>query len=868
MIQLKEYQEKALGDLRAYLEDARIKGAGRAYNDFQAEHHDGGSPKNFQPLEGLENIPYVCLRLPTGGGKTLLAAHTIRLAGEAYIEREYPLTLWLVPTNTIKEQTLDVLKDPDNANFKALSKAFNGRFSVFDIAEFRQIRPHDISGGACIVVSTFAALRVESTDSRKVYAHDENLEPHFSGIPDDLEEMERDERSRKVKYSFANLLHWFRPLVIIDEAHNAKSALSVEVLKRVNADCVIEYTATPAANSNVLLSVSAMELKAEEMIKLPIFFSEHVSWEQAVTASIQSRQRLEEIAREDDDYIRPVILYQAENKGKEITVEVLKDHLVGNEGVPADEIAIVTGKKKELEDINLFDPNCKIRHVITIQALREGWDCSFAYVLCSIATTRSSVTVEQILGRVLRMPYAKTRVRKELNRAYAHVSAQSWPHSVTSLRDHLINMGFEQQEIEEAVVSQGSLFDPADQSRETIKVSLTGAPDLSGLSDSEKSRIQVEEVAPDRFVMQVRDIDKPLAEKLPGVARNKKDKVEIAINVKLHARRRDPAPVQRGEVLSVPQLCLDLGDGPELAEKELFFGEDGLNLLKYYEPLGRDFFRLDETGKQYIVDLADSRVSIEIRHASYVEQLRLDVIHTDMDELGLSRWLDRRLRRPSIRQPVLLEFCRRAVRDLLTRDDMDLPKILRGKYPLERVLKGRIDLAAEKACKEGIYLRLLGPDGTGTIDVENHTFRFPQDYPANSCYAGRYGFKRHYYPRVGAMNGEEADCAFAIDGHPRVKFWARNLDRQPDHSFWLPTSTDRFYPDFVAVLDDGRNLVVEYKGRQFRDSDDTQEKENVGRVWAAASGNFFLMAWKKDGQGRDVSQQIEACLAQGAGGET
>jgi type III restriction enzyme len=234
-------------------------------------------------------------------------------------------------------------------------------------------------------------------------------------------------------------------LVIVDEAHNNTSSLSVEVLQRVNAACVVEFTATPADDSNILHNVSATELKAEEMIKLPIRLTPHTNWDEAVRDSVLTRQRLHDIAVKDKAYIRPIVLFQAEEKGKDIIKEVLLKHLVEQEKIPRERIAVVTGDQKELDGINLFSPDCKIDFVVTVEALKEGWDCSFAYVFCSVATVHSKKDVEQILGRVLRMPYATRRAEpefKELNRAYAHVSRTSWPNAVQQLHDRLVDMGF------------------------------------------------------------------------------------------------------------------------------------------------------------------------------------------------------------------------------------------------------------------------------------------------------------------------------------------------------------------------------------------------------------------------------------------
>lgn len=860
MITLKKYQESSLEVLRQYLEAARFKGTQQAYNEVQTNRYKGSSFKPYQPLHGLEDIPYACLRLPTGGGKTLLSAHTIRLAGESYIENDYPFTLWLVPSTTIKAQTLETLKNPDNANRRVLEDTFNGRFRVFDIADFRQIRPQDISDAACIVVSTFAALRVDNTDGRKVYDHDENLEPHFSKIPAHLPGMEKDEKSGKIKFSFANLLHWHRPLVIVDEAHNAKSDLSVEVLNRINSSCVIEYTATPAKNSNIIHSVSAAELKAEEMIKLPIILSDHISWQEAVTASIQTRQKLEEIALKDKDYIRPIILFQAENKGQEITVEVLENYLIENEEINRNQIAIATGEQRELDSINLFDPNCPIRYIITIQALKEGWDCSFAYVLCSVANTKSPTAVEQLLGRVLRMPYAKTRVSADLNKAYAHVSSQSWPHAVTQLHDRLVSMGFEQQEVEEIIYPQPS-FELLAPEKQPFEVTLTSAPDLSQLDMVEQSNITVEKTANGTFVMTVSgQVNEPLLEKLVKSIKEKKDKTEAELRAKIYIKHqvKNLSPSQRGEVFSIPQLCLNFEDGPELAEVELCLSDDGWSVLDYYTPLTKEYYAADEKGEQYSVDIAGQK--IVIKSLDTPEQLNLDGIYTDMSKHDLACWLDRKLRAIDIKQEYLLEYLRRTIRDLLERDDLDMSKLVRGKFILEKVLREKINDARKKAYKKGFQSCMFGPNAIVTVKPSAFSFTFPSDYPANILYEGPIKFEKHFYPTVSIMNGEETRCAQAIDRNPLIKFWVRNLERQQQHSFWLPTSSDKFYPDFIAKLNDGRLLIVEYKGSHLA-NDDTDEKELIGKSWAKESNNLFLMAWKKDENGQDIYQQLNKILS-------
>ena len=283
-----------------------------------------------------------------------------------------------------------------------------------------------------------------------------DLEAHFAGVPPIFRGWSRARLGKgRIKYSFANLLHLQRPLMIVDEAHNAVTGLSEEMQKRVNPCAIIEFTATPKENSNILYSVTAQELKREEMIKLPIVLAEHKDWQSAVSSAIETRAMLAQKARLDsDDYIRPIVLFQAQPKDQDVTVETLKSYLIENENIAPEKTAVATGDQRELDGINLFDPKSPIEFVITVDALKEGWDCSFAYVFCSVSRIRSATAVEQLLGRVLRMPYARTRKLAELNKAYAHVAEPDFAEAAKSLVDKLVEMGFDDSEARDSIESE------------------------------------------------------------------------------------------------------------------------------------------------------------------------------------------------------------------------------------------------------------------------------------------------------------------------------------------------------------------------------------------------------------------------------
>lgn len=869
MLSLKTFQTKSLSALKSFLDSARVVGVESAF----AKHAmalDGRVPQ-YRKIPGLEEVPYVCLRLPTGGGKTLLAGHSIGVAASSYLEEDNPIVLWLVPSNTIRSQTLEALKNPAHPYRQAIDETFEGRASVFDIAELELIRPKDLQERVCIVVGTLQTLRVDSTDGRDVYAHKEALEPHFAKVSNAHVGLERLEGNGQIKFSFANLLHLHRPLVIMDEAHNARTKLTFEVLARVAPACIIELTATPdhdkKTGSNVLHRVSASELKAEDMIKLPIVLAEHGNWQDAVHAALETRAGLAKTAAKHDPSIRPILLLQAENKDKECNVDALRTHLIDNEGVAPDTIAIATGTQRELDDIDLFSPACRIEVIITVQALKEGWDCSFAYVFCSVANIHSAKDVEQLLGRVLRMPYAKRRSVPELNRAYAHVSSPSFAQAANDLKDTLVSMGFEQEEAEAVVERQGDWLGGTTPSLPLapppLRLVSAGKPDLTNLSETEQAQVEVKEAAPGKFEINFKgELSDDLAAKLVS-ALPKDERAEAQRTIQTHRQiqARTPSPAEQKLPFRVPRLCLWIQGELEIAERELFLDANGWNLLDF--PAALPEFRYDDSAKRFVFDVEGDRVIWNMLDSQ--SQLSMTEGFAGVTLNDLVRWLDRQVRQRDIRQETMLEFVRRVVSSLHDKQGFDLATLLRAKFILAKVLSDRIKSYREQAYEKGYQETLFGSSAAVETSFD-FAFSFSPDlYPANWFYSGGFKFKKHYYGPPGELKakGEEYDCAFAIENTKQVRYWVRNLSRQPQNSFWLPTSSDRFYPDFVAMLDDGRLLVVEYKGEDYVTNDDSKEKKQLGELWEAKSGGkgLFLMAEKKDDLGRSVFEQIGAKVA-------
>ena len=874
MIQLKNYQKNALEKLTLFLAESLLLGPAEAFAKT-AQYKIPYKPQEFG------ETPFACLRLPTGGGKTLLAAYTVGIAARHFICTEAPLVLWLVPTTAIKDQTLDALKKVWHPYRQTLDERFRGQVMVIDMNDITEIKPSDLANKAVIVVGTLATSRVADTSIRNFYAHDEDFDQHFSRMPNGTPDMERineGPNAGKVKFSFANICHAKRPLVIVDEAHNARTKLSLDTLARVNPACVVEFTATPNTSaengSNILFSVSASELRAEVMIKLPIILSEHQNWESAVHDAVQTQKKLLELAKNEKEYLRPIALFQAESEGREVTVEVLKNHLVENERIPVEKIAVATGTQRELDGINLFDVACPIEYIITKQALKEGWDCSFAYVFCSVANISSDKDVEQLLGRVLRMPYVKRRFVEQLNNAYAHVSSPSFSMAARQLRDKLVDMGFEEMEVasylqpyQESLFPEGSA--PPVVKEEPLVLELAAAISRSDLpaSIADRSTITVDKSGTATLIItgEISEADSVDLVALYKEKQDAKTAKNIFETIRFHRLRQEAAkaPSQRGAVFTVPQLCVAEQEELFLPDRDYFLERAGWDLVSQENGhiITAEEFTIEEQSHSFKVDIEGKQVRYaEIRQENLFD---LNEVSTDLTETDLVLFLDNNITVKDVVQVKKQEFLRRAVSYLTGSRKLSLSALIRSRFILARVVAEKIEKARQDAAFYGFSLSLFGAEDIVAVSPEN-SFSFGTLYEVRDAYKGSYCFSKHFYSLIDDLKpgGEEFECAQSLDRLKELEYWVRNVPRS-EYSFRFPTSSGYFYPDFVAKLKNGKTLVVEYKGEHLIDSSDTKEKHMIGELWQRKSGNnaIFLMAVKKDTLGRDIYAQLKAAIA-------
>jgi len=456
----KEYQVKTLDQVKRYLDllyDLRLKND-EIVRQYGADAAIDFPAKSWAKMEGLYRqytsrrdglgrpLPCFCLKIPTGGGKTFLAVKTIDLINTTYLKKQTGLVLWIVPTTQIYNQTLRSLRDRDHPYRQHLDIASSGRTLIREKTDL--FSPLDICENLVVLMlmlpsanrKTKEVLRMfkDSGGFAEFFPPEDNLEANarlLEKIPN-LDTFEKESRfwGKQVKSSLGNTLRTLNPVIILDEGHKAYSDTAQDTLNGFNPSIIVELSATPLEKSNKLVDITGIELNREEMIKfdLHIFNKANPDWKETILEAHNHLEMLKGKAREyhanTGKYIRPICLIQVERTGKEqrgkkfIHAEDVREHLINIVGLTPEEVAVKTSEKDELKEVDdvggLMSENCRIRYIITKQALQEGWDCAFAYCLAILTRPGSKTALTQLVGRILRQPFAKKTGIKELDESY------------------------------------------------------------------------------------------------------------------------------------------------------------------------------------------------------------------------------------------------------------------------------------------------------------------------------------------------------------------------------------------------------------------------------------------------------------------
>jgi type III restriction enzyme len=475
-MQLKEYQQRALTEIRAYLEHLSAWRKRADDNpdleiDFPVKAWEKAAvPRRYMPRKnGLgQPLPSFCLKVPTGGGKTLLAVKTIDLVNAIYRKDRTGLVLWIVPTTQIYRQTIQSLKNRDHPYRQHLDLATGGHTVITEKTD--RFSPQDVSVNLVVLMLMLPSANRRTKETLRVFKDSGGFQEFFP-VEDDIEKQEALLRQfpnldtygsekgywgRQIKTSLGNTLRTLSPIIVLDEGHKAYSAGAQETLRGFNPCLIAELSATPGP-SNVLVEITGRELHSEEMIKLDLHVVNKASpdWKDTLLAGYNKRSVLEEKAKEYEAntglHIRPICLIQVERTGREqiggryIHSEQVREHLIKVMGVPPEQIAIKTSEKDELKEIDdvggLMASDCSIRYIITKQALQEGWDCAFAYVLVILTNPSSKNALTQLVGRILRQPFARKTGVRDIDESYVFCFQQRASALLESIRQGFSHEG-------------------------------------------------------------------------------------------------------------------------------------------------------------------------------------------------------------------------------------------------------------------------------------------------------------------------------------------------------------------------------------------------------------------------------------------
>lgn len=858
-MELKTYQKQVIDDLQQYFNYLQqYKEVDSAFDKFW---EDKAGP--YVPLSGEGMRPYqhtvpnaihLSIKVPTAGGKTFIACNSLKTIFDALPEQQSKTVVWLVPWSNLLDQTVKNLSDPNHPYCQKINALFNNRVQVYEKADLLQganFNASTVKEQLTIMVMNFSSIRAKNKDDRKINEQNSNLSNFVASIKDE------DVLEGTEKEALINVIRSLNPVLIVDESHNAESNLSVEMLKNLNPSFILDLTATPKQNSNLVSLVSAMELKREHMVKLPVIVYNHQSIEGVVESAIHLQHRLENEAKaleaSGGKYIRPIVLFQAQSKTREdnTTFDKLKNQLISI-GIPEEQIKIKTANKDELKGIDLLSKECEVRFIITINALKEGWDCPFAYILASLADRSSTVDVTQVLGRVLRQPYVMKHNNTMLNLSYVITASVKFQETLQNIIEGLKLSGFSEKDYRDRDVM------PAIMKEEVRKEALD-----KYLFPSEKST-DIDPVFIDKNIINylgseptpnsaIVEIEKMAIEQdqnfqLQIANQNKIGKStpffdEIGLKVRKYKMRESVS--EQAKQIVLPKFVTQLPPNPFLLMDEGFMEKlDRVNLLRDFKLSDKDIqisFQTN-TSDLYRVDLE------ELGKGEYkMTPFKIDLAYQkDITDYILAKPKNGQIKDlahfVTKRVDKMAPIAEHEIRNYVTRilgnmSGQELIDFNQRKLEFSDLIKQKINILADLHA-ETTFDRWLE---TGKILLH---FDWMFDDVIIPARIGK-EFGNSLYAHEAEMNGLEEKFISEVANFANISFWHRNLGR--GKGFSLNGFKSNHYPDFILVTKSNKVILVETKGGD-RDNTDSAAKLRLGKAWANIAGpNYkYLMVFDKN----------------------
>lgn len=844
-MELKSYQKKVIKDLVRYLELMNeTKNYAVAFRQFW---YEVSVPSLGKYQDIMPGVPNLCFKVPTGGGKTFMACNAIRPIFDALPVTKTKAVVWLVPSDAILTQTVQALKDTYHPYRQKIDVDFGSRVEVYTKQELlngQNFSPTVVTEQLSIMVLSYDSFRGRGKEGLKAYQENSNLAEFAKVLGKPEQPIEKADET-----ALFQIINQLNPLVIVDESHHARSELSIEMLANFNPCFVLDLTATPKAESNIISYVDAVQLKAEHMVKLPVIVYNRDKQAEVLIDAIDLRRKLEEHAIQEQyitgKYIRPITLFQAQPKGKEdaATFEKIRERLL-DAGIPAEEIAIRTADINELKNVDLLSPDCPIRYIITVNALKEGWDCPFAYVLASLANKTSQVDVEQILGRILRLPYTCEHRHPSLNMSYVLTSSNDFDDTVRRIIQGLNSAGFSDKDYRLAPSLVPKAVEPPVSAQTELSLPEPKPEnDHDDIDDVDGKEIKAEL---ERRQQQGNTTENtPTADTMLEDARKAGEAYNNAVNDTVNDPFANNLSWEVRDRVTTFQVKPEFrGDLDEIAIPQFFqivpetlFTEGSFELLEK-EQLAEGFTL---KGKAYDIDFgaADDEIAkVDVRQnkGGLPKVFKM----SSADQRYFKEYFNSLPPESRVRQCKEMMVKQLSKLDMV--DDAEL------KAYVERIVNDmdKSQLAAMEKAPLGYALKIRAKIESLLTEHYHQTFKQWLEterivcrpsyhlpayiHPMNSTDM----FGGSLYQAEEDMNKLEQDLVMELTALPNVRWWHRNMVR---NGFCINGFINH-YPDIIIMTDSGKIILAETKGGHLT-NDDSREKIELGNAWRNAAGNKY-----------------------------
>ena len=852
-MELKIYQQNVIKDLSEFIEQLELTNRlDKAYYNFWDAK---GVPLHqmdneyLKPYDNsIKSVPRVTVKVPTAGGKTFIACNALKPIFDSFPLDKPKVVVWFVPSDTILKQTYRNLNDPSHPYRQKIDSHFNSRVKVYDKEALlfgQGFNPIEVKEQLSILVlSVQSFVETVRKGLPRAYRQNENLTEfakHFKSLQAELENVDDSALMQVIAY--------LNPVIVIDESHNFEADLRIDMLNNINPSFIFDLTATPRNKSNIISFVDAIKLKRNNMVKLPVIVYNHQDTHEVINSAIQLQKTLEQKAIEQEraggKYIRPIVLFQAQPKTARdnITFEKIKESLI-DIGIPNNQIRIKTANVDEIKNEDLMSKDCEVRFIITVNALKEGWDCPFAYILASLANKSSSIDVEQILGRILRLPYVTKHQEELLNYSYVLTSSANFLNTLDKIVAGLNKSGFSAKDyrVKEAQVEEkkenevgqlGSLFGdsfdtpdgeaPVDAEDDELKIDSEHVKEIAASESGQKPVEEILDLAGktnDEFEKIMKASEKDDSS-IPAEMKDKIPTYEIKDTFKEEAKgvklptffiKTAPSLLEENEMVPLTKNLL-------LKDFDLSKEDSKIDLKRTSSQLYR--VDLEEQRKdEFVPKYREESQAVKETFVKYISSLspegkisqisqRLTQLIKKVDEIAL---------------PQITNYIKKVIEPL---DSDKIAEIASNEFVFADIFNKKINELAARYAQE-YFVRMLDK---GNI-VCKPTFKFSKTIQPKYRHQG---ITKNLYIEEGEMNDFERKVINDIANLDSVVFWHRNLERGKGFAL---NGFINHYPDFIVKMKNGKTIVIETKGDHL-DGSDSQNKLKLGEKWASKAGDDY-----------------------------